>query len=367
MSDAFESWLHSKDCLELLLNCSSQVISRARKKAMNLEAIFQDAVSDGLDDLTQIVAQEMWQYLKEKSQRIAERAADKLVQGDMSGFMEVMIGMFLDHCRDKRRTYSIDPVYAYYRSLRTVLSESKTVNTQSTRRGTYYAFSFDESLQQLPYEYWDQSYHDWPQPPFKGQDIFESPAILELARLFWVEALDRFTEAYLLPVKELSRFLNSKYQMYCTIERECDGTLSSVHDGEDARSIDDIAFPAYPADEFMGQGARQNPRIDIDLISTELEKLANDCLATLTETERIVLARTESGVKMLDIAYELGMKRESNVSSYKKKAYKKIRHTWSLWGPASIKEFSDIDEEEFWGFYDKLISSCKSADHCREA
>jgi len=41
MSDAFQSWLASKECYELLLNCSGQVISRARKKAMNLEAIFQ--------------------------------------------------------------------------------------------------------------------------------------------------------------------------------------------------------------------------------------------------------------------------------------------------------------------------------------
>ena len=367
MSDAFQSWLASKECYEILLNCSGQVISRARKKAINLEAIFQDAVSDSLDDLTPIVAQEMGQFLVEKSQRISERASDKLVQGDMSGFMEVMIGMFLDHCRDKRRTYSIDPVYAYYRSLRTVLSKSKLVNTQSSPRGTYYAFSFDESLQQLPYQYWDQSYHDWLQPPFNEQDIFESPAIMELARLFWVEALDRFSEAYLLPVKELSRFLNSKYQIFCAITRESDGALTTDYDEEDTRTIDDIALTAYPADDFMGQGARQNPRIDIELIRAELENLAKDCLATLTETERIVLVRTESGVKMLDIAIELGMKRESNVSPYKDKGYEKIRRSWSLWGAVSPKMFSNKDEEDFLGFYDKVIFFCKSADHCREA
>jgi hypothetical protein len=367
MIDVFISWLESNDCYEQLLHCSGQVISRARKKAINLEVIFQDAVSDSLDNLTQLVAQEMWQYLKEKSQRIAERASDKLVQGDMSGFMEVLIGMFLDHCRDKRRTYSIDPVYAYYRSIRTVLSESKIVNTQSTRRGTYYAYSFDKSLQHLPYKYWDGPYHDWAQPHFMTEDIFESSAILELARFFWVEALDRFTEAYLLPVKELSRFLNSKYQICCVIERESDGALAAAHDAEDTRTIDDIALSAYHADDFIGQGARQNPRIDIHLIRAELEKLAKDCLGTLTETERIVLVRTESGVKMLDIAHELGMKRESNVSPYKDKAYEKIRRTWSLWGPASIKQFSDIDDEEFWEFYDKVIVFCNSSDHCREA
>ena len=367
MGDDFHSWIASNDCYKYLLQCSEQVISRAQKKAMSLKDIFQDAVADSLGDLTQIVAQEMWQFLKEKSQRVTERASDKLVQGDMSGFMEVMIGMFLDHCQDKRRTYSIDPVYAYYRSLRTVLSESKHVNTQSSRRGTYYAFFFDESLRQLPSQYWDQSYHDWEQPPFMERDIFDSPVIMELARLFWVEALDRFTEAYLLPVKELSRFLNSKYQICCTIKRESDGALTTGHDEEDTRSIDDIDFSAYPADDFMGQGARQNPKIDIELIRAELEKLAQDCLATLTETERIVLARTESGVKMMDIASELGMKRESNVSPYKKEAYNKIRRTWSLWGPASVKQFSDIDEEEFWGFYDKMIVFCNSADHCHEA
>lgn len=363
MKDVFHSWLESNDCYELLYHCSGQVISRAQKKAINLEAVFQDAVTDSLDDLTHVVASELWQFLKEKSQRVAERASDKLVQRDMSGFMEVLIGMFLDHCRDKRRTYSIDPVYAYYRSLRTVLSESKAVNTQTSRRGTYYAFSFDESLQQLPYEYWDQPYHDWKQPPLNPHDIFESPAIRELARLFWLEALDRFTEAYLLPVKELSRFLNSKYQICCTVERECDGS----HDEEETRSLDNISLSAYHLDDLLGQGARQNSRIEMDLIETELERLAMDCLASLTETERIVLARTESGIKMVDIAIELRMKGASNISPYKDKAYEKIRRSWSLWGLASPKMFGDIDEEEFWIFYDRVIGFCNFSVHCHVA
>ncbi len=366
MNDVFLSWLESNDCYELLSQCSRQVISRAQKKTINLEAVFQDAVTDNLNDLTALVTSEMWQFLKDKSLRVSERASDKLLHGDMSGFMEVLIGMFLDHCRDKRRTYSIDPVYAYYRSLRTVLSESKTVNTQSDKRGTFYAFSFDESLQQLPDEYWAQPYHDWSQPPFNPQEIFERPAILELARLFWLEALDRFTEAYLLPVKELSRFLKSKYQISCTVERECDGALANGPE-EDTRSLDDFHLSASLSDDPLGQSARQNPRPDMNLIGAELEKLALDCLASLTETERIVLARTASGIKMVDIATELGMKSASNVSPYKDKAYEKIKRAWSLWGPASSKMFSDIDEEEFLNFYDRLIGLCNSAVHCRVA
>ena len=68
--------------------------------------------------LSHVVANEMWQFLKEKSHRVAERASDRLAHGDASGFMEVLIGVFLDNCKDKRRTIAVDPVLAYYRSLR---------------------------------------------------------------------------------------------------------------------------------------------------------------------------------------------------------------------------------------------------------
>ncbi len=367
MNVAFQFWLESKECYETLLQCSDQVISRARKKAISLESIFQDALTDGLNGLSQVVAHEMWQFLKEKSHRVAERASDKLVHGDTSGFMEVLIGVFLDNCKDKRRTFAVDPVYAYYRSIRETLSKSAEVNTPpATRRGTFYAFSFEESLQQLPVSYWDQSYIDWPQPPQAEHEIYDSPAILELARFFWIETLDRFTAAYLLPIKELSRFLNSKYQIGCTIDNESNSPLSNPDDEDNSRTIDDITVPAGHADAVLGQYSRQNPRLEMEIIETELEELAKDCLATLTESERVVLYRTEAGVKMIDIAHELHMKSASNVSPYKDKALEKVKRTWSLWGTESLGKFTDVDKEEFWIFYDKVIEFCKSPVQCRK-
>ncbi len=113
MSDDFLAWLHKDECLQFLRQCAKQVISRAQKKGICLEAVFEDAMTDGLDKLNDVVANEMWQFLKEKSRRVTERASDQLVHCDMSGFMEVLIATFLDHCRDKRRTFSVDPVYAY--------------------------------------------------------------------------------------------------------------------------------------------------------------------------------------------------------------------------------------------------------------
>lgn len=363
MKDKFQDWLESNDCYETLLQCSDQVISRARKKAISLESIFHDALTDGLNCLSQVVAHEMWQFLKEKSHRVAERASDKLVHGDESGFMEVLIGVFLDNCKDKRRTFSVDPLYAYYRSIRETLTNSAEVNTPpASRRGTFYAFSFEESLQQLPTSYWDQSYIDWPQPPQTAHEIYDSPAILELARFFWIETLDRFTGTYLLPIKELSRFLNKKYQIGCTIDNESNGPLSNPDDEGNSRTIDDITVPA---DDVLGQYSGQNPRLEMDIIEAELEELAKDCLATLTETERVVLYRTEAGVKMIDIAHELHMKSASNISPYKDKALEKVKQSWSLWGTESLERFTDVDKEEFWIFYDKVIDFCKSPVQCR--
>lgn len=367
MSDTFLKWLESKECLDILLLCSDQVISRARKKAINLESIFQDALTDGLSGLSHVVANEMWTFLKEKSHRVAERASDKLVHRDTSGFMEVLIGVFLDNCKDKRRTFAVDPVYAYYRSIRETLTKSELVNTPpGSGRGTYYAFSFDESLQKLPTLYWNQSYSDWSHPSQTEPEIYDSPAIIELARFFWIETLDRFTAAYLIPIKELSRFLNSKYPIGCEIQSESNSHLSNSDDEGNSRTIDDITVAVGHADAALGQTSRQNPRLEMNIINAELEILAKDCLATLTEAERIVLCRTESGVKLIDIAHELNMKSASNVSPYKDKAFAKVKRTWSLWGTESIEKFTDDDEEEFWIYYDKVIVFCKTADQCRK-
>ncbi|GEM_PF-1838037 len=368
MNDDFLAWLHKDECLEFLRQCSFQVISRAQKKSICLEAVFEDALTDGLDKLNDVVANEMWQFLKEKSKRITERASDKLAQGDMSGFMEVLIGTFLDHCTDKRRTFSIDPVYAYYREIRATLSSSKAVNTVSfSRQGTFYAYSFDEELQQLPRSNWNKPFHDWPQPTYAEHEIYNSPAILELARLFWIEALDRFSAAYLLPIKELNRFLTCKYQIGFNIDAESASLLSKPDNEGNSRTIDDVVIATGDTTDQLGLHSRQNPRLEMDIIETELEILAQDCLASLTETERTVLFQSEFGTKMIDIAIKLGMKSPSNVSPYKDKAYEKLKRTWSLWGPASREQLTDVGEAEFMIFYDKVIELCKTDNCCRVA
>lgn len=368
MSDDFLAWLHNDECLQFLRQCSKQVISRAQKKGICLEAVFEDALTDGLDKLNDVVANEMWKFLKEKSKRITERASDKLVQGDMSGFMEVLIGTFLDHCTDRRRTFSVDTVYAYYREIRATLSSSKEVNTVSfSRQGTFYAFLFDETLQPLPQSSWNKPFHDWPQPPYAEHEIYNSPAILELARLFWIEALDRFNAAYLLPIKELNRFLTCKYQIGFSVDTESASPLSKPDNEGNSRTIDDVVIATGDTTDQLGLHSRQNPRIEMDIIETELERLAQDCLASMTETERTVLFRTGAGVKMIDIALELGMKTASNVSPYKDKAYQKLKQTWSLWGPARREQFTDVEEAEFMIFYEKVIELCKTENCCRVA
>lgn len=367
MTEMFQAWLESNDCYEKLLKCSKQVLKKARNKSICLEEIFRDARSDGFGDLNQVVAHEMWQFLKTNGSRVADRAAEKLVHEDISGFIEVLVYEFLDHCKDKRRTYEVDPALAYFRQLRADLSKSEEVNYRHVKhQGSFYALSFDDLLALLPFNYWGQPYSNWPQPKHTVNEIHSSRARVELARMFWDEFLIQHNEEYFLPIKELLSYLLNHYQIGCSIEGENDSLSSVPEDEESSRTIADIEIPKHHPDDSFGSGHRQSPRIEMDIIESELEQLSRDCVAKLTEVEQTIFLRTNENLKLADIAKELGMKRPSNVSYHQEKIYGKLKHSWSLWGTSAEDGFGEVEEEEFGIFYDKVIEICKTVNHSRE-
>jgi len=368
MSEMFQTWLESNDCYEKLLKCSAQVLKKARRKSICLEEILRETRTDDLGDLNQIVAHEMWQFFKTNGSKVADRAIEKLVHGDSAGFMEILIYDFLDHCKDKRRTYGVDPVYAYFRSLRDNLSRSEEVNYRHVKsQGSFYAFSFDEFLNLLPHKYWGQPYHNWFQPKHPEKEIYSAKARVVLARIFWDEFLTHHNEEYFLPIKELLSFLLGHYRIGCSIEGESNCSSFISEDEASSRTIDDFLVPIGSPDDSFGYSTRQNPLIEMDIIETELEQLSSDCIAMLTEVERTILIKTEEGLKMADIAKALDMKRPSNVSYHQRKVYEKLKRTWSLWGPSLEEGFGEVEEEEFWIFYDKVIEICKTTNRCRES
>lgn len=364
MTFDFATWLHSNDRLKDLLLCADYVIKKAGRSSIQLDHLFQEEISDGLGSLTQIVAGHLWCFLKKKSETIASQASEYLSRGDVVGFMAIVADRFLDDCLDERRTMAVNPSYAYYRHLRQVLSKAEGVNYQPTRQGSFYALSFSPGLQQLPKEHWNHPYGDWPSPQVPTSEIHKNSGILRLSHCYWDEALERFMAEYFLPVKELGRYIDWNYSLGCLIVGESQLTQADEEEGCRPFSFDDMTV-THECNDELGCIARQNPRLECDVIESELETLAQDCLMELTDRQRTILVRVDEGATLEEVARELGEKGASNVHYHLKKAYLVMRRKWSLWGPPSLPQFSEVDEEEFFIFYEKVIEFCKNGKDCR--
>ncbi|ABK97801.1 RNA polymerase sigma factor [Pelobacter propionicus] len=364
MTSEFNDWLHSKTCLDLLLSCADYIIGRAKKSTIQLDTLFSEETEDDHTKLSQVVASHLWEFLKDKNVTLATLAAERVAQGDVSGFMTLVADRFLAECLDERRTAAINPAYAYYRHLRHVISKAEEVNYQPTRRGSFYAFSFADSLQRLPEVHWNLSYTDWPRPAVPAAHIHDKPGIMRLSRNYWDEAVVRFLDEYFLPIRELNRYVSGNYSLGCAVTTESQLTMPACEDGSQPFSFDEILVTDAQND-VLGSMGRQHPRLDCDIIETELEALAHDTLSELTERQRTILLRVEDGATLDEIARELGERGASNIHYHLKKAYQTMKRKWSLWGPPTLAQFSEVEEEEFFIFYDKVIELCKICGECR--
>lgn len=364
MTSEFNDWLHSKSCLDLLLQCADYVIGRARRSTIQLDRLFTEETGGDPARLSQVVASHLWEFLKDKSVTLASQASERIAQGDVASFMTLVADRFLAECLDERRTTAINPAYAYYRHLRHVLSKAEEVNYQPTRHGSFYAFSFADGLQRLPTAHWNLSYNDWPRPDVSAADIHDKLGIIRLSRNYWDESLIKFLDEYFLPIMELNRYVGCNYSLGCVVATESQLTMRDGDDCSQPFSFDEIMVTNAQNDVFSSMG-RQNPRLDCDIIESELETLAQDTLMELTERQRAILQFVEEGATLDEIAREMGEKGASNIHYHLKKAYQAIKRKWSLWGPPSLTQFSEVEEEEFFIFYDKVIELCKNGSECR--
>lgn len=364
MTAQFERWLHSEDCLALLLSCADYVICKAKRSTIRLEILFEEEITKDPSMLAQLVASHLWEFLKGKGGAVAVQAAACVAAGDVSAFMTTVTDRFLAACLDERRTAAVNPAYAYYRHLRHVLSKSEEVNYKPTRHGSFYAFSFAESLQCLPKSNWDLSYNDWPRPVVPAAGIHEKSGIMQLSRIYWDETVMRFLDEYFLPIRELNRYVGCNYTIGCDVALESQLYAEDGQYGGTPLLYDEVLVTDAQHDPF-GSRRRQNPHLDCDIIEAELDTLALDTLTELTQRQRTILLRVEDGATLEEIARELREKGASNIHYHLKKAYQVMKRKWSLWGPPSLAQFSEVDEEEFFIFYDKVIEICKNGVGCR--
>jgi hypothetical protein len=361
MSEAFETWVNSPECYERLKICARQVSNRAARLGIVLED--SSLESENRKDYLTAVASDLWQFLKGNAVKLARQATALILSSDDDALMSFVCRQFLDDLIDQRRTTS--PFHDYYRRMRALLSDTAGIRYETqARRGAFYAYSTCSELAILPDHLCGHDYGKWRACDVPFRDIRKHPAMVRLSRHFWDQSLDEYLAEYLLPIRELVRFTFVKYPLMLTVEYG--DALGEWDCDENAVSLESRLVDCNTAAAFDDTWKRQLPVIEADIIDTQLDMLARDCAAEMTEQERVILCRIDAGEKLEAIAALLDMKKPSNVSYHQKKAYGRIHAKWSLWGPPSAKRFTDVDEEEFFMFYEKVISFCKSGEACRD-
>lgn len=191
----------------MLRLCAGQVVKRAERLALPLEDSYLDR-----DDYLDSVVGQLWQFVQENAGKISDKGTALLIAGDSINFMIFLSQEFIAFCLDKRR--ADNPFHAYYRHLRSVLSQEEGIRSESLgRKGSYYACSDSTALTYLPDSCSGQNYSTWPLPDVAFRDIHEKAAMLKLAKGFWEESLHVFLAAYLLPIRELTHFVANNYPL----------------------------------------------------------------------------------------------------------------------------------------------------------
>jgi hypothetical protein len=208
------------------------------------------------------------------------------------------------------------------------------------------------------------NYGTWPACEVSFSEIHDKPAMLKLSRYYWDEALHYFLMEYLLPIRELVNYVVVKYPLITNIEYTSGQNDDS--DENDTRNSLEERFVNPNTSLFDDSWIRQLPALPYDIIDIQLETLARDCVAELTEEERIIICRIDSNINMYAIASELGMKWPSNVSYHQKNGYTKIRKKWKTWAMPESEHYSVAEHEQLI-FFKKIIEICKEANECRDS
>lgn len=351
MADLFISWLDSPVCLADLLPCARRVIKRAERDGISL----QDSYLHGAE-FHKAVASDLWQFLREEADRLTLKATIFLATNDSEGLARCIVQEFIDSRIDQRRNDS--PFHAYYRHMRTVLSEADGINYQALpRKGSYYAWSHAADLTIHPDNL--QDYGEWSCCSIAFSELHKKPAMIQLSRHYWDEALKIHLTEYLFSIRGLVAFVASKYPLIPTVEYE--GVVDSEDEGNAPHRLLGESLVNPDARQADGAWARQFPQLAQSIIEVDLARIARDCAAQLTSIERAVVCGLDASLTLAEIARSLGMKGPSNVSYHQKLAVEKLRAAWSLWGQPDSEHYA-VAEEEQQIFFKKVIKFCKRAD-----
>lgn len=167
----------------------------------------------------------------------------------------------------------------------------------------------------------------------------------------------------------LTVLLTHEFLDFCLEKRRADSPFHSYFDV----SEDEDGAPQTVGDKLITSvdsrdddaWKRQLPILEMDIIDTQLEVLARDCTMALSGKQKILLVmKLEGEMTLAEMCSRVGEKNQTTLLYHIKKGIEVIREKWSLWGPPTRKQFTEVDEEEYLIFYRKVMEFCKNEEPC---
>lgn len=343
MSDcesAWQKWLNSRQCIPVLQRC---VLSMGKVFSEGAGYDYTSSETD-LNELTS----DFWLYLRTRSNQLDKELSKFILHKQWDKLKRKLTSMFRFYLKERYR----DP---YYRHVRQVLYDCPDLTTVSSAAYTFYAIGnksalplLGERIQYLP------EYSSWSAPDVHLEKVNKKEGILQTAFFFWNRMKECTGSEYLVPVRELIRYIYSQYDKSnihgnTLVESEM-ASFAEDEDNQGERSSGDLdclnrkhCFTGYKNGDirFSRQWLKELACVLVnrfDEIQFELF-----CLFYFQE------------LSMREIAARFGYKRESSIHYHLNKIHYKIKDFCSMWPSLSPP---DYDENVFADFFEAVVNYC---------
>lgn len=362
-NDDLWEWLRGDDCNSVLESVARTILRRTAR--MLLPPTLLELDNFAVDQANvRAVSVFLWEFLNGIGESKKNILSNNLRPTDTRCLSEKIIKLFLQHCQDKRRTYPVSPYHAFYKHMCDVLRDADHVNTQSTAKHTYYAYSHATDLPLLAdgesNRLRQEGFRDWPHPSIPAKDISENAEMLKLSLFYWNETISRLGRDLFLPVRDLLGFVNEKYDLDSLMRIKCepsDKTLTSDHVESFSANEQLVGNHAH---DTCGYYEKQHNSPEDRIAREQLVRIAERLALSWKPTTRQVFHWMYTEDKtMEEIAGILGYAGPSSIYSHKQKIIVSMQELRKQM--EAIGSTAESFKEEFGIFFDSLAEYCKKS------
>ncbi len=347
---AWTDWLSSQDCRPALTGAARFIYRQALRLALPSELLpCTDPWSmppDEREDCFQALADDIWIFLRSRPANWPLKSRWSLLAVRGQRFVMLKIAQeFLNHLKDKARTFGHDPSRALYRHIRHVLQEEESEAYRATGLGSFYSLDpnaapFDslQALEAEPYGQWDS-----PLAFVSLKEMERKSSLLTIARFFWEEACRRLGRSVFVPVRALARFIAAHYAVPSATP-----IVSPPAADDESREPHSLALER-PGETCSGE---------VSYVSNNLEALARQLAASWSPRQREVFCLVQGdGLTLAEAAGKLGYRSAAGAAYVHKSALDVLRDFCLLWPGLSPP---DLDERLFEAFVLQVVTICKT-------